>query len=382
MTNNALIYPGAVQELKFIIKKLGAKKVFLVTGEKSYTLSGAKAKIEKEIADLEITQFSDFQVNPNLSDLKDGVELFNQKECDVVVAVGGGSVIDMAKLINYYHNSSLAHIDIDHLENKSFSPLSFISIPTTAGSGSEATHFAVMYIDGVKVSVANSQLLPSHVIVDPELHYSQSSYQKAVSGIDAFAQAVESMWNVHSTEESMMLSEKAIDLIWQNMKKVVRDDDESAHWAVALGANLAGRAINITKTTAPHALSYGFTNAMGLPHGHAVALSLPFFMQYHQEITAENCNDSRGVDHVKQVLGRISTILGVEYADLSNETARFFKQLGVKINFKELEITREMFNRITKEVNHERLGNNPAKMDDEVLSSLFEFNLLIELYDK
>jgi len=374
MTNNALIYPGAVQELRFIIEKLGAKKVFLVTGNKSYLLSGAKEKIEEEISDLQITQFSDFRVNPNLNDLKSGVDLFNQQKCDVIVAVGGGSVIDMAKLINYYHNSQLTVIDEDHLENKAFSPLPFISIPTTAGSGSEATHFAVMYIDGVKVSVADSQLLPSHVIVDPELHYSQTPYQKAVSGIDAFAQAVESMWNVHSTEESRMLSEKAIDLIWHNMEKVVHDNDKYAHWAVALGANLAGRAINITKTTAPHALSYGFTNAMGLPHGHSVALSLPFFMKYHQEITVENCNDKRGVDHVKQVLARVSAILNVDYESLSKEVARFFKQLGVKINFKELDISREKFDCVTKEVNHERLGNNPAKMDNDVLSSLFEFN--------
>lgn len=376
MTNSALIYPGAVQELSFIIEKLGAKRIFLVTGKNSYLLSGAKEKIETELAEFEVTAFSEFKVNPNLDDLKVGVDLFNQQKCDAIVAVGGGSVVDMAKLINYYYNSPLHTIDEDHLENKNFSPLPFISIPTTAGSGSEATHFAVMYINGTKVSIANLQLRPSHVIVDPELHYSQSPYQKAVSGIDAFAQAVESMWNVHSTNESMMLSEKAITLIWRNLENVVHENDESAHWAVALAANLAGRAINITKTTAPHALSYGFTNAMGLPHGHAVALSLPFFIKYHQELTPEICNDKRGVGHVKQILHRIATLLGTEPKNLSKEVIRFFKQLGVIINFKQLEISREMFDRITKEVNHERLSNNPAMMNKDVLSSLFEFNLM------
>lgn len=369
-----MIYPGAIRELRFILKRIDAQKVFLVTGRSSFTLSGAKSEIENQLFDFDCVEFKEFQINPDLEDVKRGISIFGKENCDVIIAVGGGSVIDVAKLINYYHQSPLDNLDAASLENKDFSPVPLICIPTTAGSGSEATHFAVMYVKNIKHSIADPKLMPAQVIIDPILHYSQTPYQKAVSGIDAFAQAVESLWNVNSTDESVVYAEQAIQTIWRNLEKAVLDNDANAHWALALGANLAGRAINITKTTAPHALSYGFTKALGLPHGHAVALSIPFFIKYHAGIQEEECNDNRGADHVNQVIDRIAYLLDVRTEALSREVILFFERLGVSVKFAELKISKQLFKEVAQGINYERLKNNPGKVDDSVLESLFEFN--------
>ncbi|TCO07872.1 phosphonoacetaldehyde reductase [Natronoflexus pectinivorans] len=372
--HNAITYPGAIRELRFILKRIGAQKVFLVTGRNSYALSGAKSEIENQLSDFNCVEFKEFQVNPDLEDVEAGVKLFEKENCDVIIAVGGGSAIDVAKLINYYHHSSLEDLSANSLENKEFSPVSLICIPTTAGSGSEATHFAVIYVQNIKHSIADTKLMPVQTIIDPTLHYSQTPYQKAVSGIDAFAQAIESLWNVHSTDESVEYAEQAIKTIWLNLEKAVLENDENAHWALALGANLAGRAINITKTTAPHALSYGFTKALGLPHGHSVALSIPFFIKYHAGIQEAECNDNRGAGHVKQVIDRIAFLLDVQTEALSREVFLFFERLGVSVKFSELKISKQLFKEIAKGINYERLKNNPGKVDVQVLDALFEFN--------
>jgi len=101
---NTTIYPGSLLEFGSILNELGKKRVLLITGRKSYFQSGAENVISKHLADYEITHFSAFQINPSWEDVKKGIRLFNHNRAEVIVSVGGGSVIDMGKLINYYHN--------------------------------------------------------------------------------------------------------------------------------------------------------------------------------------------------------------------------------------------------------------------------------------
>jgi len=280
----------------------------------------------------------------------------------------------MAKLINYYHNAGSNIIEESTIKNEKFNPVTHISLPTTAGSGSEATHFAVMYIGDTKYSVAHEKLIPNVAIIDPELHYSQTSYQKAASGADALAQAIESFWSVQSTEESRLYSEKALELVWNNLPKVVHEGDKLAHLKLAVGANLAGRAINIAKTTAPHALAYGFTKYAGLPHGHAVALSLPYFLTLHKNITVKNCNDPRGTEYVKSLMDKISKTIDCESDNIEKALLGFFRTLNIEINFSQLNISNKKFTELLKNINLERLANNPVKVDLSTIGTLFEFN--------
>lgn len=372
MSVTTVIYPGAILELQFILTKLNSKKIFLVTGKKSYELCGAKVKIDEIVPNQNIIHFNDFNVNPDSKDVRRGIQLLKENDCDLIISVGGGSAIDMAKLINYYHSLEGDDEIIEStIKNEAPSLLKHICIPTTAGSGSEATHFAVMYIGDTKYSVAHQELIPNYTIVDPEFHYSQTPYQKTVSGVDALAQSIESFWSLQSTEESRTYSEKALRLVWENLPKAVHQGDHSAHLNLAVGAYLAGKAINIAKTTAAHALAYGFTKKLRIPHGHAVSISIPFFIEVHSVDSQENPNSSR---HLIEAMNVIKEVANVDNKELAAAFESFFTDLGLTLDYNELNITREIFNEIVDQVNHQRLKNNPLKVSPEMLLKLFEYN--------
>ena len=161
--------------------------------------------------------------NPKIEDVERGVQIFNKNKCDLIIAVGGGSVIDMGKLINFFHTKISPFFQHFSDELKSDEVVSLVAIPTTAGTGSEATHFAVVYYNSVKYSIASQLLVPNFVIINPCFTYSINAYLTAVTGLDTLSQAIESHWSTGSTKESKTYSKKAIILAWNNLKDAVKD---------------------------------------------------------------------------------------------------------------------------------------------------------------
>ena len=147
------------------LKVKKSKKIFLVTGRNSFIVSGSKNYLTPLLDKYDFVRFNDFEDNPQLKDVYRGIELFKSGGCDCCIAVGGGSVIDMAKLV-----SSLVNEDVIKIPEKIRSniinnsrEIPLCVIPTTAGSGSESTHFAVVYIDHQKYSLAHPSILPDLV---------------------------------------------------------------------------------------------------------------------------------------------------------------------------------------------------------------------------
>jgi alcohol dehydrogenase class IV len=254
-------------ELKKLLIEDSPKSIFLVTGNRSYEKSGAKKFIDNLLNGFTVKRFSDFADNPKIEDVNKGINIFLENSCDYLIAIGGGSVMDMAKLINIGYDKN----NIEDLTTKKAEISSpgkkLIAIPTTSGSGSEATHFAVVYVGGEKFSVAHPiYMLPNVVVLNPSLTYSMNSYQTALSGVDAFAQAMESYWSINSTEESKKYSIEALKLIIEHLPLAVKYNDNSKN-IMLHAANLAGKAINIAKTSGAHAISYVLTSKFNIPHG-------------------------------------------------------------------------------------------------------------------
>src|SRR5207248_4789041 len=126
-----------------------------------------------------------------------------------------------------------------------------------------------------KYSVCHEFLLPDIAIVDPILTHKMSPRLTAITGMDALSQAIESYWSIHSTEESKGYAREAIRIIVDQLPKAVNEPTNDSRLAMARASHLAGKAINVTRTTAPHALSYALTSRFGVPHGQAVSLTLP-----------------------------------------------------------------------------------------------------------
>jgi alcohol dehydrogenase class IV len=348
------IFPGAINRIEEILDKFSLKNIFLVRGNQSFIKSGAQHSLKSIYENYKISEFTGFSVNPKLEEAIVGNDLFKNTESNLIIAVGGGSVIDTAKIIKY--------LAIQENANNANVPL--IAIPTTAGTGSEATHFAVVYINGVKHSWADKALVPTLAIVDANLLKGQSKYQMAVSGIDAFAQGIESVWSVNSTEESRQYSENAIKLIWENLKNAIEGDNLALE-KTAEGSNWSGKAINIAKTTAPHALSYHITKKFNIPHGHAVALFLPFFVTYNFYLNSKDTT-CISTQKNKYPLNRLMEILKIKDESLIEKKIKdFIANVGICTGFKKLTISKEELMLTLESANPERLKNNPREFDIE-----------------
>ncbi|MBD3313677.1 iron-containing alcohol dehydrogenase [Candidatus Woesearchaeota archaeon] len=361
---------GSIERLKGILEGISPKKIFLVTGKRSYELSGAKEAMDTILQGYETSRFSDLHENPKIEDVEKGIEEFRKQDPDVVIAIGGGSAIDTAKLINLFAAQSCdARQCFSDMQMISSRPKPLIAIPTTSGSGSEATHFAVVYADGQKKSVAHEHVLPDAAIVDPALTMSLPKSITASTGIDALSQAIESYWCINSTEDSKELSRKSIRLIMDNLKSAVNNPSRESRAAMAEASNLAGKAINITKTTAPHAISYSFTTYYNIPHGHAVGLTLGKILEFNAGVTEEDCNDPRGAGHVRKSIEEICSILGAESPQSARELIEsLMRSIGLETDLNKLEIVD--VNVIVDNVNAERLGNNPRKLTKEDLRKM------------
>lgn len=361
-----------IDTLPQILKAVNCKKLFLVV-DSSYPYLNIKNNIDE--LGTEKVMFSDFTPNPLYEDVCKGIGFLNAGKCDCILAVGGGSAIDVAKCIKLAVLASEGKdAIIPPLVNTRVgcdgSQLPFIAIPTTAGTGSESTHNAVMYYEGAKQTVTNDGVLPDYALLEPTVLKTLPLYQKKCTMMDALCQGIESWWSVNSTEESWYYSGKTIELIAQNWRAYIFDNDPKAAENIMLAANYGGRAINITQTTAAHAMSYKITSLYKLPHGHAVAVCLPEIWEYMLANT-DKCIDSRGADYLNDIFVRISNTLGVH---TPIEAIKDFRQM-----MKDMELENPRGNEREKElvtlsssVNPIRLKNNPVNLDVNSIRELYE----------
>lgn len=323
--------------------------------------------------------FSDFTPNPLYEQVCNGIELLKTSNCDTILAVGGGSAIDVAKCIKLAilaeeGNAAIIPPLVSTRVACDGAKLPFIAIPTTAGTGSESTHNAVMYYEGAKQTVTNDGVLPDYAILESSVLKTLPLYQKKCTMMDALCQGIESWWSVNSTEESYEYSRKTIELIMANWRKYIFENDDEAAKQIMLAANYGGRAINITQTTAAHAFSYKITSLYKLPHGHAVAVCLPEIWEYMIG-QMDKCIDSRGQDYLAGIFEKISKAMGCENP---KKTIAVFQQMMVDMELKnpisgnreeELEV-------LSTSVNPVRLKNNPVELERDVIYYLY--NIIVK----
>ena len=373
MKQKEFIGPGCIEKVKDIIDEIGATKVLVVTGNKSYDSSGAKNKLERILKGVYIEKFDQFEINPKIEHAYGGIEILSNTKFDLIIAVGGGSVIDMAKLINIIavqkKSDLLQYINNNELIIENGLPL--VAIPTTLGTGSEATHFSVVYIDKVKYSLAHHYMLPTYAILDAELSYNLPSHIAAASAIDALSQSIESYWAIKSTHESREYAAASIKLILPVIEKAVLGDKQSRE-IMLKAAHLAGKAINISTTTAPHAISYPISQYFGLQHGHAVALTLGYFLEFNYECSKIDVVDVRGKAHLKNVMDELYSMFGVTKRNgILSIWKNIMQNIGLETSFKKNNIIDHSDRKcIVDGIDLRRLENNPVKVDSNTIYNI------------
>ena len=364
---------NGLAQLPAILKEVGCKRLFLVV-DSSYPFLNIKDAIEA-LPVKERVMFSDFTPNPLYKQVCNGIELLKSSNCDTILAVGGGSAIDVAKCIKLAvlakeGNAAIIPPLVSTRVACDGAKLPFIAIPTTAGTGSESTHNAVMYYEGAKQTVTNDGVLPDYAILEPSVLKTLPLYQKKCTMMDALCQGIESWWSVNSTEESYEYSRKTIELIMANWRKYIFENDDEAATHIMLAANYGGKAINITQTTAAHAFSYKITSLYKLPHGHAVAVCLPEiwdFMINHMD----KVSDERGMTYVDRILKDISTAMGAENVCLAIAQFRQMMSEMELDNPSTLEDRALEISLLSNSVNPVRLKNNPVQFTHEEILGLY-----------
>lgn len=345
-----------------LLDELGSKRFMLVC-DSSFDFLSIKEYF-LTLGDRSVP-FDRFTPNPLYEDVCKGVELFVEEGCDAIVAVGGGSSIDVAKCIKLYAKMDHSR---NYLEQECFdSGIPLIALPTTAGTGSESTRFAVIYYDGKKQSIAHPSIVPDIAVLDHGVLATLPIYQKKCTMLDALCQGIESMWSVNSTDESMDYARKAIKGIIANGGEYINNGTAESAMQIMLAANYAGRAINITQTTAAHAMSYKLTSMYGIPHGHAVAVCIVPLWRFMAENTGL-CIDKRGEDHLCRVFDEVTSLLGCKDY---NETGDRLENMLLALGIKSPAIRGEDISTLAGSVNTVRLSNNPVRLTDESLRQLY-----------
>ncbi len=353
-------------ELNEYFIQLGVKKILLVCdGSMQFLrLNNYFSELPEKLS-IEVVRFSDFQPNPLYESAVKGVKVFHESHCDMIAAVGGGSAIDVAKCIKLYANMNS---DENYLKQEIVpNQIPLIAVPTTAGTGSEATRFAVIYANGEKQSVAHESCIPSAVLLDPSVLKTLPLYQKKATLMDALCHAVESFWSVNSTEQSMQYSRQAIQIILENLSEYL-NNQENANQNLLKAANIAGKAINITQTTAGHAMCYKLTSLYGIAHGHAAALCVKALFPYmlRQDAT---CIDTRGSEHLHKVFNSIASAMG---CNTPLEASKRFAQIVDSLELKApASVTEEQISILKHSVNPVRLKNHPISLDETIIEQLY-----------
>ncbi len=361
----AHMIPSA-QSIGQVFKEKKVNSVLLVCGE-----SFLKQPLYKTICDIvsekgaELTRFSDFAPNPVYASVVKGVQVFLAHHSDFIIAAGGGSAMDVAKCIKLFWNMDQEknYLRQDIVENTT--PL--LAIPTTAGTGSEATRFAVIYYEGNKQSVSHASCVPEYVLLDASLLETLPLYQRKATLLDALCHGIESYWSVNAAEESKEYATEAIQGVFLYEKKYLANEKEGNE-GMLLAAHRAGQAINLTQTTAGHAMCYKLTSLYGLAHGHAAALCVEALWKYMAEHT-QDCVDARGETYLKETLQGLAQVMGCRSV---KESVLKYKEFlyGLALHRpvlreeKELEI-------LKKSVNPERLKNHPVRLTENALEGLY-----------
>jgi acetaldehyde dehydrogenase/alcohol dehydrogenase len=282
---------GAIDSLR----ELGAREVLIVT-DGGCESRGVDEEIRHHLGDAVTHVFSDIEPEPREEQVRAGVEVLSRVQPDLIVAVGGGSVIDAAKAMRLFWESpevSLRELSLPFLDARKRvarypqieHQLRLAAVPTTAGTGSEVSPAAVLTEDHRKVTLVDYSLVPDVAVVEPALTLSMPPAMTADTGIDALTHALEAFVSIFASPYTDAFCIQAIHLILNNLPRAYEDgSDLEARTAMANAATIAGLAFSNAFLGVNHALAHAAGPRFGIAHGRANAIFLPHVLRHNASL--------------------------------------------------------------------------------------------------
>jgi alcohol dehydrogenase len=332
---------GAIDLLEQYLHHYGARKVLLVTDSgvsEAGWLSKVKALLTK--AGIGASVFADISPNPRDFEVMNGARLYEQDGCDVIVAIGGGSVMDCAKGIGIVC-SNLRHINaFEGVDNVDVPGPPLICIPTTAGTSADVSQFAIINNteEQVKIAIISKAMVPDLALIDPATTLTMPPYLSLCTGIDALVHAVEAYVSTASSAITDVHAQEAIRLIHAYLPQVMAaPEDNGAREQVMLASLQAGLAFSNASLGAVHAMAHSLGGLLDLPHGECNGLLLEHVVAYNYPAASTR-------------IDRIGRILGVDIDQFSSEQRcpaicaairQFREQLGMVGGLKDRGVGRD-----------------------------------------
>lgn len=365
---------GGLSQVGAEAKRLG-NKALVVLGRSAMRKSGALDRLTYLLREnnLEYIIYENIPSDPTVETVDKGANLAKKGKCNLIIALGGGSVLDTGKAISAMVTNEGSVADYQEIEGKGrkfqYKTIPFIAIPTTSGTGSEATSNAVITNTelSLKKSIRDPWLIPEVALVDPELTLFLPPHITATCGGDALTQCIESYLGKKSQEISDALALHAIGLIGKSLVKAVKKGKNlKARKDMAMAALLSGLCLSNSGLGAVHALSHPLGVYYKIPHGLSCTVLLPYVMEFNLSVVTKK------MTKIAQSLGENISLLSEKEASQRavDKIKEIFSQVGIKSNLSEWGIKEEDFSKIIKGSKGGSLNNNPRETSDEDLFEL------------
>lgn len=309
---------GAIELAGRYARNLGARKVLLVSDEGVINAGWASKVIKSLRAEsLGYFVFSDIHPNPRDFEVMNGAEAYLDEKCDVIVAVGGGSVMDCTKAIGVVASNGIDVKEFEGVDMVEVPGPPLICIPTTAGSSADVSQFAIINNTDkrTKFAIISSAMVPDIALIDPQTCTTMNAYLTACTGMDALVHAIEAYVSNACSPITDIHAREAVRLIGENLPLVMKSShDLELRKNLMLGSLQAGLAFSNASLGAVHAMAHSLGGYFDLPHGECNAILLPHVIAYNYHENQERYN-------------QIAVLLG---ADLSGKSTTECKEVLVK----------------------------------------------------
>jgi alcohol dehydrogenase len=312
----------------------GAKKVLLVT-DPGVLCAGWAAEVAGafETAGIDCVLFSQVTPNPRADEVMAGAELYRSENCDVIVAVGGGSPMDCAKGIGIVCTNHRSILDFEGIDNVDVPGPPLICIPTTAGTSADVSQFAIINNPErkIKIAIISKTVVPDVALIDPETTLTMDRHLTACTGMDALVHAIEAFASTASGPITDIHALAAIGLIHENLLRALASPDDILHRSQLMLASLeAGLAFSNASLGAVHAMAHSLGGLLDLPHGECNALLLEHVVAFNFSSASKRyCRiaEALGIDTAGKAEPRIKQALLSRIHDL-REAACIGNTLG------------------------------------------------------
>ncbi|WP_425058997.1 Long-chain-alcohol dehydrogenase 1 [Sporomusa carbonis] len=365
---------GSIEKIADVVAGYKVKKVLIITDQGVWNAGLVdKPKAILKDAGIGVEVINNTPPEPDINQVSEIFEAVKKLECDLIVGIGGGSAMDVAKILAVMLTNTPSLGELLEGANIEKRGIPTLMAPTTAGTGSEVTPNAIFLVPEkeIKIGIVSEKMLPDCVILDPLLTVNLPKAITAATGMDALAHAIECYISKKANPFSDIFALKAINLISRSIRKAYNNGrDIEARHDMLLGATFGGICIATSSTVAVHALAYPLGGKYRIPHGLSNAILLPHVMKFNMDAVGEKFKNVASA--MELPVGGLSIQQAAE--KMIENLYSLINDLNIQVNLQEKGISESDIDFMTEAASKvtRLLNNNPKPMNKDDIREIYK----------